>query len=65
MLVDGVEPPANTVGYDIYSSERDQSDNRVRVLGGAKPDVIIRLNAGIYRIVSTLRRRQRQGRGAT
>ena len=52
VLVDGVEPAANTVAYDILSSERDQLDNRVRVLGGAKPNVINRLNAGIYRIVS-------------
>jgi hypothetical protein len=52
VLVDGVEPAANTVTYDILSSERDQSDNRVRVLAGAKPKVINRLNAGIYRIVS-------------
>jgi hypothetical protein len=52
VLVDGVEPPSNAVAYDILSSERDQSDNRVRVLGGAKPNVVNRLNAGIYRIVS-------------
>jgi hypothetical protein len=52
VLVDGVEPATNTVAYDIMSSERDQSDNRVRVLAGAKPNVINRLNAGIYRIVS-------------
>ena len=52
VLVDGIEPPANTVAYDILSSERDQLDNRVRVLGGAKPNVINRLNAGIYRIAS-------------
>jgi hypothetical protein len=51
-LVDGIEPPANTVAYDILSSERDQSDNRVRVLAGARPNVVNRLNAGIYRIVS-------------
>ncbi len=43
----------NTASYDIYSGERDQSDNRTRVLSHAKPDVVIRLNAGIYRIVST------------
>lgn len=52
VLVDGAEPPLNTVAYDILSSERDQSDNRVRVLADAKPNVINRLNAGIYRIVS-------------
>jgi hypothetical protein len=52
VLVDGIEPAPNSVAYDILSSERDQSDNRVRVLAGAKPNVINRLNAGIYRIVS-------------
>jgi hypothetical protein len=51
-LVDGIEPPPNSVSYDILSSERDQSDNRVRVLAGARPKVVNRLNAGIYRIVS-------------
>jgi hypothetical protein len=51
-LVDGIEPAPNAVTYDILSSERDQSDNRMRVLAGAKPNVVNRLNAGIYRIVS-------------
>jgi hypothetical protein len=51
-LVDGIEPPPNSISYDILSSERDQSDNRVRVLAGARPKVVNRLNAGIYRIVS-------------
>jgi hypothetical protein len=52
VLVDGVEPAANSVAYDILSGERDQSDNRIKVLAGAKPNVVNRLNAGIYRIVS-------------
>ncbi len=52
VLVDGVEPPLHTTAYDILSGERDQSDNRIRVLAGAKPNIINRLNAGIYRIVS-------------
>ncbi|KWT64975.1 hypothetical protein APY04_3063 [Hyphomicrobium sulfonivorans] len=52
VLVDGAEPPTNTVAYDILSSERDQLDNRMRVLAGAKPNIVNRLNAGIYRIVS-------------
>ena len=53
VLVDGAAPAPNSVSYDIYSGERDQSDNRTKVVGGLKPDVVIRLNAGIYRIVST------------
>jgi hypothetical protein len=53
ILVDGAAPAPNTVSYDIFSGERDQLDNRTRVLSHGKPDVIVRLNAGIYRIVST------------
>ncbi len=53
VLVDGAPPAPNTVSYDIFSGERDQSDNRTRVMSRSKPNVVIRLNAGIYRIVST------------
>jgi len=53
VLVDGAPPAPNLVRYDILSGERDQLDNRTRVLSNAKPNVIVRLNAGIYRIVST------------
>lgn len=53
VLVDGNPPSPNTVSYDILSGERDQLDNRTRIMGRAKPDLIVRLNAGIYRIVST------------
>jgi hypothetical protein len=53
VLVDGAPPAPNTVNCDIFSGERDQSDNRTKVLNHAKPNIIIRLNAGIYRIVST------------
>jgi hypothetical protein len=53
VLVDGKAPPPNTATYDIYTAERDQSDNRDRVMTRAKPDVVVRLNAGIYHIVST------------
>jgi hypothetical protein len=49
----GEQAPANSVTYEIYSDERDQAGNRTRILGGARPGVIIRLNSGIYHIVST------------
>jgi hypothetical protein len=42
-----------SVTYDIFSDERDQYGQRIRVMGGAKPGLIIRLNAGIYNIVGT------------
>lgn len=50
----GEDPaPSNTVTYDIFSDDRDQFSNRTAVMNDAKPGVIIRLNAGIYQIVST------------
>jgi hypothetical protein len=51
-LVAGAEAASNTVSYAIYS-DRDQTDNRKLVLSAARPNLIIRLNAGIYHIVST------------
>jgi hypothetical protein len=52
-LVGNGEPaPANSVTYDVYSDERDQFGNRAKIMGGAKPGLILRLNSGIYHIVS-------------
>ena len=44
---------AKAVRYDIYSDERDEFGKRTIVLRGAQPALIIRLNAGIYHVVST------------
>ena len=52
-LVEGAAPTPNSVTYDIYSDERDQFGKRARIMSRAKTDLIIRLNAGIYHIVST------------
>ena len=52
-LVEGAAPVPNSVAYDIYSDERDQFGKRAKVMSRAKTDLIIRLNAGIYHIVST------------
>ena len=46
-------PAPNTVAYDIYSDERDQFGSRTKVLGAVKPSLIIRLNSGIYHLIST------------
>jgi hypothetical protein len=51
-LVGGAEAASNSVSYAIYS-DRDQTDNRKLVLSAARPNLIMRLNAGIYHIVST------------
>jgi hypothetical protein len=52
-LSGGNPAPSGIVSYAIFSDERDQSDSRTAVMTGAKPNLIIRLNAGIYRVVST------------
>lgn len=53
-LVGNGEPaPANSVTYEIFSDERDQFAHRAKILGGAKPGQVVRLNSGIYHIVST------------
>ena len=41
------------MSYDIYSDERDKYGQRMRVMSGAKPGLVTRLNAGIYSIVGT------------
>ncbi|MGH1418177.1 MAG: hypothetical protein ACRBCJ_04905 [Hyphomicrobiaceae bacterium] len=41
------------ISFDIYEGERNQSGERDLVLTNAKPNLITRLNAGIYHIVST------------
>lgn len=46
------EAPAKSVSYQILSDERDQFGNRKKIMTGARPGLIIRLNAGIYQIVS-------------
>lgn len=43
---------ANSVTYRIYEGERNQTGDRNLVMDRAKPGLIIRLNAGIYHIVS-------------
>lgn len=50
----GTPAPPNTVLYDIFADERDQLGNRNRVMTKVKPGLIIRLNSGIYHLVSTL-----------
>ncbi|HWV82458.1 MAG TPA: hypothetical protein VNZ50_13580 [Hyphomicrobiaceae bacterium] len=51
-LGDGTPAPEAAVSYDIYSGETDQLGNRQRILSGARPGLIMRLNAGIFHIVS-------------
>ena len=52
-LANGTPAPDNAVTYDIFSDERDRHGNRVRIMTGARPGLIVRLNAGLYQVVST------------
>ncbi|MEQ1653105.1 MAG: hypothetical protein ABL897_11505 [Hyphomicrobium sp.] len=52
-VIGGKPAPQGLVTYSIFSDDRDQFANRTAVMAGAKPNLIMRLNAGIYRLVST------------
>jgi hypothetical protein len=52
LLGDGAAAPEMSVSYDIYAGETDQLGNRRRIMSGARPGLIMRLNAGIFHIVS-------------
>lgn len=52
-LTGGKPAPAGLVTYAVYSDDHDQFDSRTAVMANAKPGLIVRLNAGIYRVVST------------
>ncbi len=51
-LIGEKQPDANTVTYDVLEGEPDQSGQRATIISEARPGLIIRLNAGIYHIVS-------------
>ena len=44
--------PASAIAFDILSDERDQFGQRMKVITGGKPGRIVRLNSGLYQIVS-------------
>jgi hypothetical protein len=52
-LANGEAITDRTVTYDIYSDERDQAGQRIRIASGVRAGVIMRLNAGIYNVIST------------
>lgn len=52
--IGGKPAPAGTVSIAIYADDRDQFANRTPLMTGAKPGLIVRLNAGIYHIVTTV-----------
>jgi hypothetical protein len=52
LLPNGDALPESAVRFDILSDEEDQFGNRHAILHNAKPGIVIRLNAGAYRIES-------------
>jgi hypothetical protein len=53
VLGKGEAANAKAVSFEVQSDERDAHGQRVKVVTGAKAGVVLRLNAGIYSIVST------------
>lgn len=53
VLAGGQPAGDQPIAFDVQSDERDQYGQRTNVVTGAKPGVVLRLNAGIYSIVST------------
>jgi hypothetical protein len=52
-VVTGPDTTADrSIVYDVFLEERDQAGNRVKVVSTAKPGRIVRLNSGLYQIVS-------------
>jgi hypothetical protein len=52
-LTTGEPLPERLVRIEILAGERDQSGERTRVLSGVRPGIVIRLNSGVYHLVST------------
>jgi uncharacterized protein with FMN-binding domain len=52
-FIGGEPAPEGAVLYSVYADDRDQFANRTTVMTNAKPNLIIRLNAGIYHLVSS------------
>lgn len=46
--------PDLAVSYDVYQGDADRLGGRTRVVGGLRPGLIVRLNAGLYHIISTM-----------
>lgn len=46
--------PDLAVSYDVYQGDADQLGGRTKIVGGLRPGVIVRLNAGLYHVVSTM-----------
>ncbi len=53
VLASGQGANLKLVAFDVEFDERDEHGQRTKVVSGAKAGVVLRLNAGLYSIVST------------
>jgi len=53
VLANGEGANLKLVAFDVESDERDEHGQRTKVVIGAKAGVVLRLNAGVYSILST------------
>jgi hypothetical protein len=53
VLASGEPAKTKLVSFDVESDERDEYGQRTKVVSGVKAGVALRLNAGLYSIVST------------
>lgn len=53
VLATGERASEKLVSFDVESDERDEYGQRTKIVAGAKTGLVLRLNAGIYSIVST------------
>lgn len=53
VLANGEPANVKLVTFDVESDERDDYGQRTKVVTGARAGVVLRLNAGIYSVVST------------
>lgn len=54
VLGEAEKVPDLTVSYDVYQGDADRLGGRTKVVGGLRPGLIVRFNAGLYHLVSTM-----------
>lgn len=53
VLSGGIPIPPNRLRFSIYEAEPDATGHRALIIPDVKPDTVVRLNAGVYHVVST------------
>jgi len=54
VLGEAEKVPDLTVSYDVYQGDADRLGGRTKIVTGLRPGLIVRLNAGLYHLVSTM-----------